>query len=362
MRALLGRWVGLASVVLIAAVAATTAEAQWTIESPDHGSSIKLGFLIQGRAESFELANGTDEANDLYFRRMRLLAGGQISKSLTFFFDTDSPNLGKGAADGSKNRPDIYIQDLVLTYSCGDAFKLDGGLILIPTCYTCNQSAASLLPVDYGDFSFLSSGPTTANVGRDYGLQARGYVAGKHVEYRLGVFQGARVEGSTVGFRYSGRLTWHVFEAQTGLFYTGTSLGTKRLLALGASFDRQEEYSTYALDLFFDYPVFDGDGVTLQADWVKWDGDTFFPQLPEQETWLLEASYHIGAWKLSPFAQYLRRQYGASQAPEETHWQVGLAWFGRGHNLTVKLGVGQHEVDGAADRLRAILQAQVFMF
>lgn len=346
----------------LAATATSPAYAQWVIESKDGSSSIKFGFLVQGRAETFEAADGGDAANDLYFRRLRLLAGGKITDRFTFFMETDSPNLGKGNPDGTKQRSDIYIQDFVLSYKFAEGFGVDGGLVLIPTCYNCNQSAASLLPVDYGAYSFLSSGPTTANVGRDYGVQARGYLVNDRLEYRAGVFQGNRGEGSTNDFRYAGRVMFNFLESQKGLFYVGTSLGTKKLFSIGASYDTQDDYTTYAFDVFFDYPMFGSGGLTLQADWVHYDGGDFLTSLPETDAYLFEAAYYFGSIKLAPFLQYLIRDFADDARADQTNWQLGLAYYPRGHRLAIKLGVGQLETDNEPDRFRGILQVQVLQF
>lgn len=341
---------------------ADTAGAQWAIESKDGSSSVKFGFLVQGRAETFDHADGDGAAKDLYFRRLRLIAGGKITNKFSFFMETDSPGLGKSNPDGTKQRSDIYIQDFVLTYKFAEGFMLDGGLVLIPTCYNCTQSAASLLPVDYGAFSFLSSGVTTANVGRDYGILARGYLARDHFEYRAGVFQGNRGEDSTNGFRYVGRVMWNFLEPQKGLFYVGSSLGKKKLLSVGASYDAQEDYSTYAFDVFFDYPLFDSDGLTLQADWIHYNGDDIFVALPETDAWLFEAAYYFGKLKLAPFLQFVVKDPTDELLPDQTSWQAGLAYYPMGQRLSFKLGLGELETDGAPSRFRGILQVQVFMF
>ena len=86
--------------VVIAAVAVcllmtavAPASAQWEIESKDGSSSIKFGFLVQGWAETFDSPDGEDARKDLYFRRLRLIAGGKITNKLGFFLETDSPGL-----------------------------------------------------------------------------------------------------------------------------------------------------------------------------------------------------------------------------------------------------------------------------
>ena len=154
---------------------------------------IKLGILAQGQAEWDDAADAKSTSQNLYLRRFRILFGGQITNKLSFFFETDSPNLGKyDPAAGKKVAGDVYIQDFFATYSFSDELKIDGGLILIPASHNSEQSAATLLPVDYGPYSFLGSAPTDSNMGRDYGVQARGYPLDKHLEYRLGVFDGQR--------------------------------------------------------------------------------------------------------------------------------------------------------------------------
>ena len=75
-----------ASVIFVLLVVCTLpASAQWQIG--DEGkTSIKFGFLIQPRAEVID--SGDDTAQNLFIRRLRVLAGGTITEKLTFFFET----------------------------------------------------------------------------------------------------------------------------------------------------------------------------------------------------------------------------------------------------------------------------------
>jgi hypothetical protein len=54
-------------------------------------------------------------------------------------------------------------------------------------------------------------------------------------------------------------------EADTGFFYTGTTHGQKKIIGIGASFDRQGNYCANSLDFFLDHPVNNGNAVTVQA-------------------------------------------------------------------------------------------------
>jgi len=118
--------------VLVSLVLGSGLMAEWKIESADGDTSIKFGFLMQARGEIRDRIDGDGTSQDLYFRRLRILFGGNISRKWSFFFETDSPNLGKGTESGEKVAADIYIQDFFVTYNHSNAFKVDVGAILIP--------------------------------------------------------------------------------------------------------------------------------------------------------------------------------------------------------------------------------------
>ncbi len=342
------------------------ASAQWKIASEDGVSYIKVGFLAQGQAEWLEVPDSEapdelENSQNLFFRRLRFLAGGQINDKMSFFFETDSPNLGKGK-DGTKGASDMYVQDAFITYSFSDAFKIDGGMILIPNVYNAEQSAASLLTIDYSPFTFLASGPTDSRAGRDYGVQIRGYPLDKHLEYRLGVYQGKREEDADNDFRYVGRVVWHVLEPQTGFFYAGTTLGKKDILDIGASIDHQEEYNTYGFDIFSDQPIGNGNRLTFQVDHLYFDGDKTFPGLDDQNAWLGEVGFYSEKTRLGAFAQACIRDFEDSDFPDEEKYQAGLAYWVRGHNLNLKLAYGLITEEHEDDREQVLLQCQVFMY
>jgi hypothetical protein len=304
----------------------------------------------------------TDTAQDMYLRRARLLVGGQIAPKWTFFIETDSPNIGKGEADGTRTAGDVYLQDWAISYNHGDAFKLDMGMLLIPFAHNSTQSAASLLPVDYGAFSFIQSTPEDSRVGRDYGVLARGYLADKHFEYRVGAFSGNRGNDSTNDFRYVGRVVYHVFEPEAGLFYSGTNLGKKKILSIGAAIDSQEEYQGVALDVYWDQPIGEANGLTVQVDYMQLDGDTFSTDLPKQAVLYVEAGFYFGGAKLMPYVIYGNRDFDADATADVEVKGAGLAYYMAGHNRVLKLQYTQQSPDGGIDLDTITLQMQVFKF
>ena len=335
------------------------AQLQW--KSADEKMSFKIGLLAQMQGESIDVVGTKDTAQNLYFRRARILMGFNLGEKLSVFFDTDSPNLGKSSNAGTKDSGDVYIQDFVVSWKFSDKATLDGGMILPVTSYNHGQSAASLMPVDYGGYTFIESTPLQGRVGRDYGLQLRGYLADKHLEYRAGVFQGLRGTNSANSFRYVGRVMYSFFTPQVGLFYRGTSLGKTKTLSIGASYDSQEDYSSYATDFFFDLPI-GKNGLTLQADLGHFDGDKFLTALPKQDTMLVEAGFYIGNAKFMPFVQYAERDYDAASRIDEDRLSFGIGYFINGHNNNIKLSYTKIEPARGDSTDQILLQWQVFQF
>ncbi len=346
--------------VALACLTAIPARAQFEVASKDGKSTIKFGLLAQPQGEWVDTTAGDGTSQNLYVRRMRILMGGKFGDKLSFFVETDSPNLGKAAATGTKNSDTIFMQDIIVTYTFSKAFAIDSGLLLTPNSHNSEQGATTLLPVDYGPYSFLHSAPTGSRVGRDYGVQARGYLGSDHFEYRFGLFQGARDAGSRNSLRTVARAVWYPFEAETGFFYTGTNFGKKKILAIGASYDRQDNYKAPALDVYFDWPV-GKDAVTLQGDWIGYDGGTKFTSLPKENAFLFEASYFLHTVKLGPYLQYSRKDYSDTGA-DEKNTQLGLAYWHSNHNFNVKLGFTRLEKDGTKDRDQVVLQCQLFFY
>ncbi|HEX3552624.1 MAG TPA: hypothetical protein VIA62_05300 [Thermoanaerobaculia bacterium] len=344
---------------LLAAAAPAAAQLQWS--SKDGSQSFKVGILGQLQAEQADVAGSNDTSKNLSFRRLRLIMGFNLSNDLSIFFDTDSPNLGK-ATNGVKDAGNIFVQDFVATYKFAKEFQLDGGLMLMEQDYNHNQSAASLMALDYGAYTFNESAPTTSRTGRDYGLRARGYLGDDHLEYRLGVYQGVRGTNNSNEFRYAGRLMYSFFTPQTGLFYRGTSLGKVHTLAFGGSFDKQMDYTNYGGDVYLDQPLGGGNSIVLQGDYNQIDGGKFLTTLPKQDDLLIEAGFYIAAAKLQPFIQYASENFKDPLRIDETRTTAGLAYFASGHNNNLKLSYTRIEPKHGDSRKQVNLQWQVFQF
>lgn len=346
-----------AALVLFVAQAAV---GQMQIKVNDN-TNVKFGVLLQTQLDGQQDAVSRSYAQNVFIRRARILIGGQITKDLTFFVETDSPNIGKSVTKGTKNQNvSIFLQDAYVEYKINDALAVDAGLMLISPSRNGLQSAASLMPIDYGAHTFGHSTATQSPAGRDTGIQLKGYLLGKKLEYRAGIFQGMR-DAPNRELRTTARVMYNFFEPETGFFYTGTYLGKKKVLAIGGGIDRQHKYLGYAFDVFFDYPFKSG-ALTTQLAHISYNGKTFLKSLPEQHDNLFEAGYLIGASRWMPVVQYANKGVSNGVKGDEKRLGAGINYFINGHNANVKALVTRIESEGLDDSTQVTVQLQFFYF
>jgi hypothetical protein len=233
----------------------------------------------------------------------------------------------------------------------GNGLLIQAGLQYVPLCRNCIASPPALLAMDFGSYSLLNSGVTSSSTGRDVGFLAKGYLLDNKLEYRAGVFSGARASTNTVGsavptqvasnsLRGAGRVALQLLDAEPISYAMPmTYLGRRKVLQLGVGGDLQSSYRAYSADAFLSYPV-GTDGVTLSGTFIHYDGSTFFTGLPKQNTFETEAGYHFNAASFTPWVKFETRQFDQAvksvAVQDDTRFQVGGTYFVMGNNLNVK--------------------------
>src|SRR5437773_2210297 len=257
----------------------------------------------------------------------------------------------------------VSVQDAYLEWKASDAFALDAGLIFIPLCRNCIQSAAALLPLDYGAYSFLHGGPTRSVVGRDTGFMAKGYLAKSRLEYRVGAFQGVRDALSRNSFRSSGHLQYSFLDTETTYFTTGTYLGKKKVFTVGGGYDVQADYKAFAGDAYFDRPLGPAGALTLQGDLIYYDGGRTFADLPRQNDYLVEGGYFFTKAKVMPWLKVEGQKFASpNSGRSQDRFQGGLSYFHQGHNVNIKAGYGRINPKTGRSTNLFTIQLQVFYF
>jgi hypothetical protein len=167
---------------------------------------------------------------------------------------------------------------------------------------------------------------------------------------------------ATKPLRSFARLVWYPLQPQTDYFYAGTTHGKRKLLGIGASFDRQGDYSSYVADVFLDHPVAGDNAMTTQLDYWRLDGGALIPDLPRQHALMGEAGFYVASLRLEPYVQVSRRRFSDARAANEAFDQIGLAYWINGDKVNVKLGVGRSQRDHAARRTQVVGQFQVLLW
>lgn len=348
------------------------------------GVSMQFGILLQPQ---FEVAGAPDAdltTKNLFVRRTRFMVGGTVLKYFEYFLELDYPNLFKldpteTTAGTGKNAGGLNVQDAFVTVApWGDMIKADVGFMLPAGPYNSLQSAGKLFGVDYFANTFRRNVSTNADpfrssqqspVGRDAGVQLRGLLLGGHLELRFGAFQGlragpvpaaapkpARVGGFNIT-RFAGRLQVNILDGQPGFFYSGTTLGQKKVIAIGAFGDWQadtatsgkprHDYKYYGVDATVDLPL--GPGIlNAQGGYSFWDGGTLLNTVPAY-VMAGELGYLIGPVKLSPFvrAEHMVAVNPSNAAPSEDRFGAGLAFWPFGHTSNLKAFFSYNKRDPA---------------
>jgi hypothetical protein len=369
------------------------------LENPS--ASIQFGILLQPQLEVAGSPDAELTTKNLFLRRTRFIAAGTLFKYFEFFFDTDWPNLDKldntdTMAGTVKNAPGMNIQDAFATGKpFGDYFMIDAGFMLPPLSHNSLESAAKLYAGDYFANSFRRNltgqfdpfGTNGQNpVGRDTGFQVRGLVAGGHIEYRAGMFQGFRVSempgppamvGGLNFFRVAARLQINLLDPEPGFFHAGTYLGAKKVVSFGGFYDFQKQYKYFGGDVFVDLPA--GPGVfTLQGDAGRWDGGTFIMGLPKQTVIMVEGGYLYAPAMTALVGEYERLVGQPLIAdptnpggplipnpsnPSENRIGGGLAFYPFGYNSNIKAFYARVHRDPATHDFNQInVQWQVYLF
>src|SRR5262249_42705384 len=296
--------------------------------------NFRWGFQLQTWADWTQDPISTGYQQSMFIRRVRAILAGNLTKDVSFFFQTDNPRVGNtiNSATGAKNlNSGFLVQDAFGEWKVtgNDFFILDIGKLIVPETRNTLQSTSSHLSWDGGTFDFLQGAGTGSDASRDIGIQAKTYLAEDHLELRVGVFDGFRAPSNTcgAGSRYSYRFAcpgqYNFVDTEKGYVYVGTNLGKKKILSIGGGFDTQSTYNSYGADFMVDWPIGGPadpkgrDAVTAHVDYIHFNGgcdlnatgtarltNCLIPTLPKQDELFTDIGYFCKALNLQPFIRF----------------------------------------------------------
>ncbi len=297
----------------------------WAVLKIADNVVFRFGGLVQATYEALQDPNSEGYSQNFYLRRARFNVTANLPENISLFFQTDDPRLGYASNNGQKNiSSGLLIQDFYAQWNfLGHAMALQGGLFLIPTERQVLTSVATFLALDLPTWSQQAGTIEEANGGRDYGVGLNGAILGDHLTYRTGVFSGYRAPttpqepplGPAAGSRnslfFAGRVQYDVFDTEYGYAYAGTNLGKKKVLAFAGFYQAQGSFKGYGGDVFFDWPVMNGSAVTVEGDYIHYDGHGMVfndngtnNTLPDQDSLYTNAGFYFCNLKLQPFVRY----------------------------------------------------------
>lgn len=324
-------------------------------------ASIRFGLLLQPQAHFQENANGTTSQN-MMLRRARLLIGGQITKNVFFFWETDHARMGNANAQGVKTMATGFqTLDAAVEWRKSKPLNISAGLIRVPTSRDALESSSNEFTLDFNSYAFTATTALAGTAGRDTGVQARGFFFDDRFEYRASLVSGIRQAGSSNTFRRTGRVQYNFFDKELYNFvsYAGNNFGSKKIVAIGAAYDEQLTYSGATADLFVDVPTSFGSAlstVTLQ----KLDGGSKVA-LPKSDILTIDGGVIFKGTKIGPWARYERRDFDASGLGE-TRAMVGLNYYPFGNNFNVKAAIGRFSPTTGQDQNQFTIQLQAFYY
>jgi hypothetical protein len=383
----------LASIALIGSLCwANVASAVPVVEDKEKGILINVGALIQptfqmttpgsngagpgacGTATRPRCSPGIGNAEgdgpsfDFFLRRARIMVWGSVTKELSFFVDTDEPNLGRGGTFNTST----FIQDAFLTYSFMPEFRIDAGLMLVPLSHHTLEGATSLNALDYHADTIRFP---TGRIFRDAGIQFRGVALDDYLHYRLGIFQGVRngaIPAPPMGAparsvanpngipRFTGHLRGNIVGVEPDFFFKGIYFSPTPIVSLGVGADYQPasvyktngrgNYFALSADVFAELPFTADDELIAKVNFFHYSpGATFIGNstLPTGAMALYAEAGFRHAW-IEPVVQfdYVKAQDDALTIMSP---HVGVNFWVMKHNMNVKTDFAYRETDRPAN-------------
>lgn len=326
-------------------------------------AAIRFGLLLQPQADFLESSNG-GYAQNLMIRRARFLIGGQVTKSVFFFFETENARLGNAPASGAKTMSGFQTLDAMAEWRKNKKFNLAGGLIRVPTSRDALESASNEFTIDFNSYAFTATTFLGGTAGRDTGVQARGYFLKDKLEYRVSVVSGMREAGSQNGFRTTGRVQYNFFDTEVYAMpsYAGSNFGNKKIVAVGAALDKQEDYQGLTADLFVDVPTRFGSALT-EISYQNLDGGALVPTgLAESKIFTADGGLYFKGMKFGTWARYERREFDVATNRDEERMLIGLNYYPFGNNFNVKTALARSSPAVGPEINQFVVQFQAFYY
>src|SRR5438067_120903 len=163
------------------------------IPIPIEGATLNLSVQVQTEAliNQNGAPNGNDPSYDIFARRTRLLANGDINQNFSYLLQIDNANFGKfGNFSGRAIVQDAWIGWAPTGITGGNVLYIDAGLLLIPISHHLLESTTNFITADVHGSDEFRFGNNPFPALRQTGIQLRGWWLDKKIGFRGGVYEG----------------------------------------------------------------------------------------------------------------------------------------------------------------------------
>jgi len=324
---------------------------------------LKVGLRLQTWYQFMEdgKRGGTKDLDDFMLRRFYFSLSGEVVPKIGFFAHIAADRIGQDGLDNSSLGlgSGIAVRDAWIYYNLNESFKIQMGRMYVPfTRSFGTTSTFTMLPLD---LPFNQGGVRggifyASKVGRDDGIVLWGNPFRGLLQYRLGVSEGveSNTDNPNDNLRFSGRVSLNFLDPETTWFNKGSYLGEKKVLALGAGLDYQENLVLsgkpdqdnigWTVDFFFDHPVGKG-AVTLESAFIDEKNATqtlkysWLISGDDAQIYYIQGGYllpwKIGPGKIQPYFRYER--LAVDHKPDTAFPCLGLNYLIKGHDAKLTL-------------------------
>jgi hypothetical protein len=346
---------------------AAKAEVSQLIEQSLGAIKLSYAFQLYGQMrDTGSGPNGTDSTTDIYFKRNRLMMSGSLTDIYGFYaaiqFMGDERIFPESVSGTPQKNFDVLDTFLVADYT--DAFRIRAGLTKDSLIREDNENCFAPLSVDRSYFVYTN----IPRLNRDFGVVLWGNLADALFQYRVAAMKGNDdINDPKNNLRYTARVHVSLLDPEYSLVYSGTYLGKKKVLTIGAGYqtesdavygnvagkDMAKDYKAYTYDWFFEYPTrrgtYTASGAYLKADFDDaYKGGDPDPRsiglYGEKNGWYAKAGYllpsKIGAGDLQVFGRYEKWQFAdlGGIMDQEVKWAAyGVNYYLRGQDLRLTL-------------------------
>jgi hypothetical protein len=300
----------------------------------------------------------SENMNDFFVRRARVVFRGSISKSLEIGVQFGQDNLGSKILRDDGN---MRIKDALINYKRNDAVQVVVGQFKVPFLRQNLNTGFNQLLVDR---SFVTALRPAIEGSRDQG----GMFWGNHggLQYRAALFDGSDQEDTSTqsSVRGTARVSYNWFTPETTFGYGDKTIGERKVLQIAGQADMQNgrtdarddagfttetrAYSAWAAEVFYDQPFGGKWAVTAEAAWLERRDDYDTDGLATKSTdghygqAGLLLPWQVGPGRLQIAGRWEEIQTDRGGAESSLRARTfGLTWFTKGHDRKIQFDHGE---------------------